>query len=84
MPPVTRLIPSQLGHPLALGGAVENLPLVGEKEIRLHGSMKIFQSLDGMPEAAAGIHGPDTAGFFMVSEDFCHRGRATPVRKVAD
>lgn len=84
VPFVTCLVPPVLGDPPAIGSSVKNFPLVGEQEIRLHWRLEFFHTLDGVPEAATGIHRPEAAGFFMLHEHGGEVRRATPVGEVAD
>jgi hypothetical protein len=60
------------------------LTLISQKKIRLHGSLKFFDTFDGMHEAPTGIHSPDTTLFFMVEEDLCEVRRAATIGKVLD
>lgn len=84
VPFVTGLVPTVLGNPTAIRSPVKNFPLVREQEIRLHGRLKFFHTLDGMPETATGIHRPEAAGFFMLHEHGGEVRRAPSIREVAD
>lgn len=84
VPFITCLVPPVLRNPPSIRSSVKNFPLVCKQEIRLHGRLEFFHTLDGMPETATGIHRPEAAGFFMLHEHGCEVRRAPSIREVAD
>ena len=78
------LVPPMLRNPAPIRSPVKNFPLVRKQEIRVHGRLEFFHTLDGVPEAATGIHCPEAAGFFMLYEHGGKVWRTQPVGEVAD